>query len=217
MAIKGPRKKVGNGLKALFWIDTWLTDSPLRSVFSRLYSIICHQQASVNSMGFWDGHSWLLDLSLTRELRVRDIAERNHLQSLLNDVCISVDDESQVIWSPSKSCTFSVKSFVDELAKVDQSTQHDAVIGKIWKGQVPSRIEFFAWLACHGKINTRAKLAKLHIIPSSQDLCPLYNENSESVNHLLLHCNFAWRVWCWWMSLWDVSWAPPSSLKDILN
>lgn len=217
LTLKGLRKKVGNGLNTLFWIDTWLTDLPLRDKFPRLFSISCHQHASVNSMGLWDGYSWVWNLTWARALRVRDIAEKNLLQSLLNGVCISLANDDEIIWSPSKTGNFSVKSFAEELAKADQSISHDITIGKIWKGLVPPRIELFSWLACHGKLNTRAKLAKLRIIPSSQDLCPLCNEESECVNHLLLQCNYAWKIWCWWMNLWEMSWVFPSTLKDILH
>lgn len=217
LTLKGPRKRVGNGLNTLFWLETWITDSPLKEKFPRLFSISSHQRASVNAMGLWDGHSWLWNFSWTRELRVRDTAEKVQLESLLNKVCISLESADEVIWAPSKTGSFSVKSFAEELAKMDQSTPHDPLIGKVWKGLVPPRIEFFAWLACHGKLNTRSKLAKLHIIPPSHDLCPLCNEKSESVNHLLLHCNYAWRVWCWWMKLWDVTWASPPSLKAHLQ
>lgn len=82
----------------------------------------------------------------------------------------------------------------------------------IWQGLVPPRIEVFTWLACLGKLNTRAKLAKINIIPVAQVCCPLCNSASETVDHLLLQCSYSWQVWCWWMNLWGVSWTPPSSL-----
>lgn len=168
-------------------------------------------------MGFWNGTSWMWAFSWTRELRVRDIIERDRLSSLLENVCIALDDDDALIWSHCKSGRFSVKSFATELAKADQPHQHDYIVGKLWKGLVPPRVEIFAWLACQGKLNTRAKLAKLHIIDPSQDLCPLCNEKSESVDHLLIHCSYSWRVWCWWLRLWNFSWSLPATVKSVFE
>lgn len=52
LALNGLRKKIGNGLQTLFWLDSWLGPSPLKQMFPRLFTITTHQQASVNSLGF---------------------------------------------------------------------------------------------------------------------------------------------------------------------
>ena len=217
LATTGLRKKVGNGRKTLFWSDLWIAQQPLKSSFPRLFSIACHRQATVSSLGFWNGTSWTWAFSWTRELRVRDISERDRLQSLLENVCIALEDEDALIWSHCNSGQFSVKSFTAELAKIDQPQHHDYIAGNLWKGLVPPRVEIFVWLVCQGKLNTRAKLAKLQIINPSQDLCPLCNEKSESVDHLFIHCSFSWQVWSWWLSLWNVSWSPPATVKNIFE
>ncbi|GKE78455.1 hypothetical protein Tco_1544575 [Tanacetum coccineum] len=41
------KKKVGNGDHTLFWEDTWLTNSPLKTIFPRLYALECDKHASV--------------------------------------------------------------------------------------------------------------------------------------------------------------------------
>lgn len=82
---------------------------------------------------------------------------------------------------------------------------------------VPPRIEVCVWLACLGRLNTRAKLARLDIIPPSQDLCPLCNKCSETVDNLLVHCEFSCRVWNWRIYIWDHHWATPSSFIGIFR
>ena len=116
------------------------------------------QPVSGGKLWIWSLNNW------TRSLRPRDIEECITLQNLLKNVCISMEDEDELIWSPCKSGIFSVKSFTSEIAKtVTSSNQVD--LGHIWRGLVPPRIEIFAWLAWLGKLNSRAKLATINIIP----------------------------------------------------
>ena len=216
IALSGPRKKTGNGYKTLFWFDPWLGPTPLKTLMPRLFSITTHKFATVHSLGFWDGNLWIWNLNWTRSLRPRDTDECATLQNLLKNVCISMENEDELIWAPCKSGIFSVKSFTTELAKT-ASSHHQVDLGRIWRGLVPPRIEIFTWLACQGKLNTREKLARINIIPLSQDCCPLCEAASESVDHLLLHCTYSWQVWCWWMNLWGLSWIPPISLRASLQ
>ena len=216
MAFQGIRCKIGDGRKALFWHDTWVGDRPLKMVFPRLFSIASIKDAPIESMGSWDGWSWSWNLSWTRSLRTRDALERDSLQALLEEVCLSFESSDEFIWAFCKSGSFSVKSFSHEMAKHDAINSQNIRIN-IWRGLVPPRIEIFAWLACLGKLNTRAKLAKLNIIDPNQVLCPLCNKSAETVDHLLIHYDFSWRIWGWWMNIWDFKWAIPSSLKEIFN
>ena len=209
----GMRKRVGNGEKTLFWEESWLESRPLKFIFPRLYSITTNKQAKIASMGFWNGTSWWWSLTWKRSLRHRDTLERESLQQLLDKVILRPDSEDRNIWAPDKNGKFSVKSVTYELAKFT-STAHLDSVNNIWRGLVPHRIEIFTWIACLEKLNTRAKLAKLNIIPPTEDLCPLCNECSETVNHLLLHCRFSWKIWTWWCNLWDFSWVMPATLIE---
>ena len=101
-----------------------------------------------------------------------------------------------------------------ELSKLTAPNFQDLVINP-WRGLVPPRIEIFVWISCLGKLNTRAKLAKLNIIPHAQDICPLCDKNSETVDHLLLHCEFSWKIWGWWFHIWNQAWVSPKTLKDL--
>lgn len=118
------------------------------------------------------------------------------------------------IWAPTKIGHFSVKSFTTELTKSQSPNSHDTFINP-WRGLVPPRVELFVWLACLGKLNTKAKLAHLNIIHASQDICPLCNDQSETSNHLFIHCQFSWQIWCWWLKIWNLSWVAPPSMKDL--
>lgn len=93
------------------------------------------------------------------------------------------------------------------------SSHHDA-IKSVWVGLVPRRIKVFVWLALMGKINTRNKLASLGIIPSENNLCPLWLLEPETSEHLLLHCVISSQILSCWTDLWQISWVFPLNLRD---
>lgn len=165
-------------------------------------------------MCIWNGLKWIWTLVWIRPLRSRDHLERNSLQSILDEVGLSNMSKDTYIWAFHKTGQFSVKSFTLELTKLQSPNSHDTIIN-MWRGLVPPRVELFAWLACLGKLNTKAKLAHLNIIPASQDICPLCSDESETSNHLFLYCKFSWQIWCWWFKIWNLPWAAPPSLKDL--
>ncbi|XP_056692146.1 uncharacterized protein [Spinacia oleracea] len=155
---------------------------------------------------------WAWSFSWTRHLRPSDIAAKEELLFLLQQAHLSLSNSDILAWTHDKSGTFSSKSFTKELAKATPHPQGDAIKG-IWCGLVPNRIEIFVWTALLGKINTRNKLARLGIIPNSENVCVLCNSNVESHDHLLLHCSFSGQLWAAWLDLWNIKWVQPSSIR----
>ena len=216
IVVNGVRKNIGNGASSLFWHDSWLDKTPLKSLFPRLYSIAINQNASVASLGFWEGFHWIWSFEWRRSLRPQDLIEKEKLDSLLQPVCPSAVAQDQLIWAHSKSGQFTTKSLALELDKLKPPPHQDAIKG-IWRGLVPHRVEVFVWLALFGKINTRCKLASIGIISPQSDVCPLCSISSESCENLLLHCDFSQHVWKWWMDLWQLKWVFPLSLREAFD
>lgn len=210
------RKKAGNGNHILFWHDIWIGDTPLKIICPRLFSISTLPNGLVSSLGFWDGRTWKWSLSWLRSLRPQDSVERCNLQSLLDNVVLSPEASDSLIWCPQKSGEFSVKSFSMELAKSYHNGQIDIIKG-MWRSLVPHRIEIFTRLALLGKINTKAKLASLGIIPADQAACILCDKEVEFVDHLFLHCIRARQIWHWWLEIWELKGAFPSSLRSMYD
>lgn len=75
-----------------------------------------------------------------------------------------------MVWTPSQSGEFTVKSVALELAKASSPFQIDAIKG-IWCGMVPPRIEISLWMALMGKINTRQRLNHIGILPIPDSNC----------------------------------------------
>nr|CCA66178.1 hypothetical protein [Beta vulgaris subsp. vulgaris] len=210
---KGFRKNIGSGSQTRFWLDSWLSSSSLKSEFPRLFSITMNPNASVESLGFWEGYNWVWSFSWKRILRPQDAIEKARLDNLLLQVCPARQAQDHLIWAFSKSGSFSTKSVSRQLVKLQHPHYQDAIRG-VWVGLVPHRIELFVWLALLGKINTRDKLASLGIIHGDCNICPLCMTEPETAEHLLLHCPVASQIWSWWIGLWRIKWAFPLSLRE---
>ena len=210
------RKNVGCGNQTLFWHEIWVSDSPLKILFPRLFSNCVNPSATVSSLGVWDGLEWHWLIPWCRVLGPRAQEEKAALMEILKTVVLDLSRDDSLIWTPHKSGSFSVRSASLELAKSSKCIHQDIVKG-IWRGLVPHRIEIFVWLSIQEKINTRSKLAKIGIISHENSSCGLCASYLETPSHLLIHCHTSWKIWNWWLSLWDLSWVFPFSLKDLFQ
>ncbi|XP_010686858.1 uncharacterized protein LOC104901016 [Beta vulgaris subsp. vulgaris] len=160
----------------------------------------------VNQFGFWDGLEWKWSFVWSRSLRPQDEQELSTLLLVLQHVYLSSSDVDTLMWAPSKSDTFSVKSVSMELAKTN-SLLDAGCTKKLWRGLVLHRIEIFTWLVLLEKTNSKAKLARIGIIPASETLYVLCSQFEEDVNHLFLHFSFSHKIRAWWLQLWNMKWV----------
>eukprot|EP00268_Persea_americana_P012099 TRINITY_DN15081_c1_g4_i1.p1 TRINITY_DN15081_c1_g4~~TRINITY_DN15081_c1_g4_i1.p1 ORF type:complete len:107 (-),score=14.64 TRINITY_DN15081_c1_g4_i1:104-424(-) len=65
--------------------------------------------------------------------------------------------------------------------------------GRLWKFKAPPRILVFGWLALRNRILTMDNLRRRGMVVVNA--CPLCLKNEESMDQLLLRCNFAYRTW----------------------
>ncbi|XP_056691767.1 uncharacterized protein [Spinacia oleracea] len=214
MVLNKTRSQIGDGKNTLFWHDLWLGDSPLKTKFPKLFRLCLHPSGTVFSFGFWNGRKWEWSFHWAREFRPHDITEWNNLLTLIDRVNFNPEIPDSFIWTPHKSGVFSVKSFSFEMAK-SLSNIHIASFKGLWKGLIPHRIELFSWFAILGKLNTKAKLIHLRIIPPVEGQCALCGCNMETSNHLFIQCPISRSLWCWWLNIWGLQWVFPSDLRDV--
>lgn len=93
---------------------------------------------------------------------------------------------------------------------------NDTIKG-LWRGLVPFRIEIFTWTVLLGRVNTRSKLARIGIIPRSENKCALCNNSAEEIDHLFLHCPFSSQLWSKWMNIWNLVWVLPVRIRDAFD
>ena len=84
----------------------------------------------------------------------------------------------------------------------------------IWKQKIPSRVVFFVWTIALGKWLTIDNLRKRKIcILDWYYMCKC---NSETIDHLFLHCLVAMELWDMVFGLLGVCWVMPMSVVELL-
>ncbi|KAL4189211.1 hypothetical protein AMTRI_Chr08g205860 [Amborella trichopoda] len=124
----------------------------------------------------------------------------------------SQSGKDSMIWTPSPSGRFSVKSFYRVIAEGNELSD---ISSKAWDSIAPPRAQFFLWLATLGKPLTIDNLQKRGFqIPNR---CVMCLEEEENVTHLLLHCKFAFSVWSKLIQLFNLTWVIPPSIPSLLT
>lgn len=66
----------------------------------------------------------------------------------------------------------------------------------MWHLKMPAIIKIFAWRACMNGFPTRLNLSQRAV--NISPMCPMCEQEPESISHTLLHCDFAKQVWDKW-------------------
>ena len=89
---------------------------------------------------------------------------------------------------------------------------------RLWHLNLLAKIKIFAWRACVNRLPFREKLCARGINTAKD--CPICNKELESIHHVLLHCEFAIRVWSFWANgvqlIQRNNWSFPDSAVYIL-
>jgi hypothetical protein len=64
---------------------------------------------------------------------------------------------------------------------------------RVWTSWAPGKCKFFIWLVHHDRCWTADKLTKCGL--AHPELCLLYDQAPETINHLLVDCAFAKQFW----------------------
>jgi hypothetical protein len=187
--------KIGNGKMTQFWNGVWLTSSPLRVCFPRLFQICYNAEASVAKCAELD---W--QFNFRRMLDPEALLEWTQLQELLRGVQTQ-ESEDEVIWGLSSSKKFTTGSLYKCLTNGGMSSK---MAEKFWKCQLPLKIRIFLTgqqLKCRNW--------------KGRETCTLCGE-VENANHLLFTCPLAVFVWSFVREAlgWD---GFPNSMEDLVT
>ncbi|KAJ0575244.1 putative RNA-directed DNA polymerase [Helianthus annuus] len=190
--------QLGKGDKTFFWLDKWAGNFSLRERFPSLFTLenekhcfveqrYCLMEGQISWV--WGGGS-LVNHSQASE-------EWNECVKLLEDVKIEMKSDEWLWRQDETREVFKVNLLRTELDSI-QSIPETQVLK--WLSWIPKKINCFLWRAVLDRIPTREALAIRNInIPSV--LCALCGSTSESVDHLLISCQYAQLVWTA-ISLW---------------
>ena len=198
----GFKKNVGNGPKTLFWWDMWLDGDCLKNIFPRLFSVTLQQDKFIANMGVWNGVECHWNLEWRRPLFEWEIEQLHDLESLIMGTVDRREVEDAVVWCFRSNNLLSIKSFVMQVSLSSSISMSLYNTQEIWLGVAPPRAEILTWLLMLGKLNTKDRLRRFHIINEDQVQCPFCSCVEESINHLFFTYQFSWKVWnsclAWW-------------------
>ena len=125
-----------------------------------------------------------------------DLSEMEAFRSFIHSIystSVRGTEEDKRYWLPCKRKGFTVSAYYHLLIG---HNEHSFPWKSIWKQKIPSRVAFFVWTAALGKCLTIDNLKKRKVC--ILDWCYTCKYNSESVNHLFLHCPLLRRygIWC---------------------
>ncbi|XP_050249419.1 uncharacterized protein LOC126696758 [Quercus robur] len=85
---------------------------------------------------------------------------------------------------------------------------------RVWKVKAPQRVSFFVWTVVWDKILTGDNLRGRGM--DFVDQCIMCRCNGETVDHLLLHCGKAHKLWSLVFRSFGISWVLPRMVADTL-
>ncbi|GJX76665.1 RNA-directed DNA polymerase, eukaryota, reverse transcriptase zinc-binding domain protein [Tanacetum coccineum] len=126
-----------------------------------------------------------------------------------------LEDRDKWKWVLDDNGAFSVKALSDFVeVKCINTGNHNSET--TWNNLILKKVNIFAWRAVHGRLPLRVELDKkgidLHTI-----LCPNCDEMCENIDHSLVFCNEAMKVWEKVFEWWNLQMVKVFSTKEMLR
>lgn len=183
--------KVGVGDRVRFWLDRWYSALSLEVRFPLIFGIAADTKVRVGAVRSRHRDSTVWNVHLRRNVQDWEQDQLLELLGFLYALRIEEVEQDSLVWDcPRAKGKFSVSSFYGALA------HEEAVVFPwrcVWVVGTPSKVAFFVWTAMLGRILALDNLIRCdHILVNW--FC-LYCGDAESVDHLLVHCPVASRLW----------------------
>jgi hypothetical protein len=128
---------------------------------------------------------------------------------LLSDVELQPDQDDKHIFSLGSDGCYSAKAVYEGL------TLFVPYI-RVWKTCAPPKCRFFIWFAAHKRYWTADRLAKRGLDHLAS--CPLYDQEAETLDHLLVSCVLSRVFWFQPLQLFGLqNLSPRPSTSDFMN
>ncbi|XP_021995780.1 uncharacterized protein LOC110892958 [Helianthus annuus] len=207
------KASVGNGSDTAFWLDPWVSNTPLKDLFPVLFKLdsvkACRVSDRIPSPEAGQRYSWLWKKPPSSEMEVNELL---NLCSLLYPVQLKTSSDAWS-WIGADDVEFSVRS-VKRLLNQHRSQNGYYVIEDCkW---IPLKCNVFVWRAEMGKIATLSALNNRNIVMDNLG-CGLCGEEVETVDHLFTTCSFASMVWSYVCSWCNIQNLLLFSFKDLLE
>ena len=202
---------LGNGRRIRFWKDVWCGEEVLCSLFPSMFSLAVQKDAMVSDMWnhFREEGGWAP--TFLRPLNDWEMEEVGSFLSFIHMKKIRLEIEDNLLVKGSRLGNFLVRTMYNGL---DSSVDIDFPVCPVWNAVIPSKISFFTWEASRGKVMTLEQLKRhgRYLV----NKCCLCEEDEETIDHLLIHCNTA-RMHCvLFLTIVGTTWVFPHSVRHTL-
>lgn len=206
--------EIGDGRNTLFWKDRWQLGQKVEDLAPLIYSMVPKRIANRRTVAeALADQGWIADIHGIATVPV--ILQFLQLCHILSDMHIQHDMQDTHIWRLSPSGQYTAKSAYDALFQGSISFEPWERIWRSWCWHQASAI-FFLWLAAHNRCWAADRLAHRNLPHPS--LCPLCDQEEETINHLLVACVFSRQFWFVFLQRVGLSALAPqpsvSSLED---
>ena len=183
----------------------------LKEAFPMLYHIARNKDAFVAEYLRWQNEIAHWVVLFVRSIQDWELANLESFFSLLYSSKMDGNKEDKFVLLAVQSGSFEVKSFYSILSN---RGHHPFPWKSIWKVKAPTKVAFFTWTAAKGRILTLDSLRKRDICVVNR-FCMCKND-WESMDHLLIHCPFAFGLRSFVFSLFGISWVMPKQVVEFL-
>ena len=180
--------------------------------FPRIYVLAVDKKGVVGDFGSWCGSEWTWKVPLRR--RVFDWEQEQWLcfNYVIHSKVLCQRIRDELVWIFDPKGLFSVGSFRKEWDGEDVT--EEGLNKFCWQGLVPPKVELFGWQLIKEKVMVKKKLSNYGMFPGMSVACVLCSVEEESVNHLFLHCSWAWKLWVTGMGWWRVIGCIPKTIAE---
>ncbi|CAJ2652779.1 unnamed protein product [Trifolium pratense] len=132
----------------------------------------------------------------SESLSVKEARQLTELQGLFDGFSLHNNNHDQWRWIPDSNGLFTVKScytYLLDLRQVEFQDSHVLeAIQRLWKSDVPSKVNVFGWSLLLNRLPTRAALYHRGILTNLHELsCVLCFQQAEDEKHLFFSCPFS--------------------------
>ncbi|KAG8382638.1 hypothetical protein BUALT_Bualt05G0098200 [Buddleja alternifolia] len=178
------------------WSDPWIPD--IAGFIPSRPSLVSSAFDLVHSLIDPITKHWSFDILST-------IFPPSTIRAILKIRISSSSEQSNLVWTPTSSGKFSVKSAYASVISYKFQSPHpshnnlNTIYSLLWKAKIHDRFKVFIWRLLHKSLPTREILGRF--IALETNVCPFCHGETESDFHLFLECPFVRQIW--WESKWN--------------
>ncbi|CAA7017512.1 unnamed protein product [Microthlaspi erraticum] len=191
---KGLQVRLGDGKVTKVWSDHWLPVVPPRVVQGNV------GVGNIRDLNMHVEELWKPGIREWDEAKLVQLLAPEDVEIVKSIRLSRFANEDVFVWPYTTNTVYTVKSgywvathVVEDGERIEPPPGPIEVKKKIWKLQIPPKIQHFLWKTIAGAIPTAERLCSriLNIDPMCQRCC-LYEE---TINHVLFNCQHANSIW----------------------